>query len=91
MPREVGAHIAQLHAAAIGTCVPNRLVHHMFMNMLQMCISRHAGGSPAQCELLASYIRSLAQETSTPVYAFAQDVAASGGYWLMCAGAHAFL
>ena len=43
------------------------------------------GGSPAQSELAANYIRSKAEETKLPVWAFAEDVAASGGYWLMCA------
>ena len=43
------------------------------------------GGSPAQSELVAKYIRSKAEETKLPVWAFAEDVAASGGYWLMCA------
>eukprot|EP00892_Ulva_mutabilis_P004201 jgi/Ulvmu1/2152/UM129_0012.1 len=43
------------------------------------------GGSPAQCELIAGYLRSKATETNVPILAFANDVAASGGYWLMCA------
>ena len=43
------------------------------------------GGSPAQSELVANLIRKLAEEKHIPVYAFAQDVAASGGYWLACA------
>lgn len=46
---------------------------------------QRAGGSPAQCELIAGYLRSKAAETKIPVLAFANDVAASGGYWLMCA------
>eukprot|EP00951_Prasinocladus_malaysianus_P029136 scaffold267653_cov45-Prasinocladus_malaysianus.AAC.1 len=44
------------------------------------------GGSPVQSELITSYIRQKAEETKLPVWAFAEDVAASGGYWLMCAG-----
>lgn len=43
------------------------------------------GGSPVQSELVAQYIRAKAKETGLPVWAFAEDVAASGGYWLMCA------
>ena len=35
--------------------------------------------------LIAKRIRSLAEENDVPVYAFAEDVAASGGYWLACA------
>jgi len=43
------------------------------------------GGSPAQSEMIANHIRARAIERGVPVYAFAQDVAASGGYWLACA------
>jgi len=43
------------------------------------------GGSPAQSSLIASRIRRLAEEKKVPVYAFVEDVAASGGYWLACA------
>lgn len=43
------------------------------------------GGSPAQSELIANLIRRKADETGLKVYAFTQDVAASGGYWLACA------
>jgi signal peptide peptidase SppA len=42
------------------------------------------GGSPVQSDLIAEEIRHWADKTKTPVYAFAQDVAASGGYWLAC-------
>ncbi|HBS48947.1 MAG TPA: S49 family peptidase [Rhodobacteraceae bacterium] len=40
------------------------------------------GGSPVQSSLIAARIRRLAEETKIPVYAFVEDVAASGGYWL---------
>ncbi len=43
------------------------------------------GGSPVQSSLIAARIRRLADETETPVHAFVEDVAASGGYWLACA------
>ena len=43
------------------------------------------GGSPAQSSLIAARIQRLAQEKSVRVYAFTEDVAASGGYWLACA------
>lgn len=43
------------------------------------------GGSPVQSSLIAARIRRLAEETGTPVHAFVEDVAASGGYWLACA------
>jgi signal peptide peptidase SppA len=44
------------------------------------------GGSPVQSALIHARIRSLAEEFKVPVYVFCEDVAASGGYWLACAG-----
>lgn len=43
------------------------------------------GGSPVQSALIAGHIRRLAEEKKIPVYAFCEDVAASGGYWLATA------
>lgn len=43
------------------------------------------GGSPVQSTLIADHIRRKADEDEVPVYAFVEDVAASGGYWLACA------
>lgn len=43
------------------------------------------GGSPVQSALISERIRALALEHKIPVYAFCEDVAASGGYWLACA------
>ena len=43
------------------------------------------GGSPVQSSLLGRRIRQLADEKGVPVFAFAEDVAASGGYWLALA------
>ena len=43
------------------------------------------GGSPVQSSLIYKRIRALAEEKSLPVYAFAEDVAASGGYMIACA------
>ncbi len=48
------------------------------------------GGSPVQAALIAKRIRTLAQEKDIPVYAFTEDVAASGGYWLACAADHIY-
>jgi signal peptide peptidase SppA len=48
------------------------------------------GGSPVQSALLYRRIRQLADEKSVPVVAFAEDVAASGGYWLALAGDEIF-
>jgi len=43
------------------------------------------GGAPVQTALIAKRIRALAAEKKLPVYAFVEDVAASGGYWLASA------
>lgn len=40
------------------------------------------GGSPVQSSLIGARIRRLSEEKNVPVYAFVEDVAASGGYWL---------
>jgi signal peptide peptidase SppA len=44
------------------------------------------GGSATQSDLIAGRIRDLAKEKDVKVLAFCEDVAASGGYWLACAG-----
>jgi serine protease SohB len=43
------------------------------------------GGSPVQSALIAARIRRLSEEKGIRVYAFVEDVAASGGYWLAAA------
>ena len=48
------------------------------------------GGSPVQSAQIARRIRELADEKDIPVVAFAEDVAASGGYWLACAADEIF-
>jgi serine protease SohB len=49
------------------------------------------GGSPAQSSLIAARIRRLADEKEIPVFAFVEDVAASGGYWLASAADEIFV
>merc|ERR1712127_652736 len=44
------------------------------------------GGSPVQSHLIYSYIRQLADKNKIKVLIFAEDVAASGGYLIACAG-----
>lgn len=48
------------------------------------------GGSPVQSALIHDRIRALAAENKVKVFAFAEDVAASGGYMLMLAGDELF-
>src|SRR4051794_11125758 len=48
------------------------------------------GGAAAQSHLIFKRIRDLAEEKNVPVFAFVEDVAASGGYMLACAGDEIF-
>jgi signal peptide peptidase SppA len=48
------------------------------------------GGSPVQSHLIYLRIRALAVEKKLPVMAFAEDVAASGGYMVACAADEIF-
>ena len=52
-----------------------------------ICLSINSpGGSPVQADLIATRIIELAKVKDVPVFSFVEDVAASGGYWLACAG-----
>ena len=44
------------------------------------------GGSPVQSHLIYKFIRTQAKKTKKKVLVFAEDVAASGGYLIACAG-----
>jgi serine protease SohB len=44
------------------------------------------GGSPVQSRLIYKRIRDLAEEKNKKVLMFVEDVAASGGYMIACAG-----
>lgn len=44
------------------------------------------GGSPVQSDLIAAKLRSLAAKNKKQILVFCEDAAASGGYWLACAG-----
>ena len=44
------------------------------------------GGSPVQSHLIHDYIRQIAKKNEKKVIVFAEDVAASGGYLIACAG-----
>jgi len=49
------------------------------------------GGSPVQSHLIHQRIRSLAEEHKKKVLVFVEDVAASGGYMIACAGDEIFV
>jgi serine protease SohB len=82
-PRRGGVSLAS-HAAAIERAfrVSNLVAVAVVVNS--------PGGSPVQSALLCRRIRELAEEKHVPVIAFAEDVAASGGYWLALAGDEIF-
>ena len=48
------------------------------------------GGSPVQSSLIYKRIRYFADKREIPIIVFVEDVAASGGYWLACAGDEIF-
>jgi signal peptide peptidase SppA len=48
------------------------------------------GGSPVQSELIHNRIKELSVQKGIPVFTFALDVAASGGYFILCAGEEIF-
>ena len=82
-PRRDGVSLAS-HAAAIERAfrVSNLVAVAVVVNS--------PGGSAVQSALLFRRIRELAEEKQVPVIAFAEDVAASGGYWLALAGDEIF-
>lgn len=74
----------------------NAISHSRFEKVIESAFETHKlqavalilnspGGSPSQSSLIGTQIRRLAVEKDVPVYAFVEDVAASGGYWLACA------
>lgn len=72
----------------------NKLIEKAFNvdRLAAVCLSINSpGGAPVQAELITNRIISLAKEKNVPVYSFVEDVAASGGYWLACAGERIFV
>src|ERR1700676_1322538 len=53
-------------------------------------VSNSPGGSPVQSRQIYLRIRQLAAEKKLPVLVFVEDVAASGGYMIACAGDEIF-
>ena len=75
-----GALSLRSHAAALDRAFATR-------RLVAVALAINSpGGSPVQSALLYRRIRQLADEKKVPVFAFAEDVAASGGYWLALAG-----
>ena len=71
-----------------------KLVDKLFSNKKAPAVAliiNSPGGSPTQSSLIAEKIINLAKEKNKKVYAFVEDVAASGGYWLACAADEIYL
>lgn len=91
-------HHVRLHGAiGIGTPLRPAITAKDTENVLERAFSRKGiagvaisinspGGSAVQSALIHTRMRALAEKHKIPVYAFCEDVAASGGYWLACAG-----
>lgn len=95
-------HVVRLHGAiGIGTPLRPALTLQSLADTLDRAFSKKGiaavalainspGGSAVQSALIHDRIRALADEHKVPVYVFCEDVAASGGYWLACAGDEIF-
>ena len=65
----------------------DKLIEKLFSDKKSPAIAliiNSPGGSPTQSSLIAKKIIKLSKEKKKKVYAFVEDVAASGGYWLAC-------
>lgn len=93
----VVTHVRLEGAIGIGTPMRPALTLKSVNHMLERAFGRKGiaavaisvnspGGSPVQSALIHARIRELADEKGLPVIVFCEDVAASGGYWLACAG-----
>jgi signal peptide peptidase SppA len=91
-------HVVRLHGTiGVGTPLRPALTFSAVEQTLQRAFSRRGikavalainspGGSPVQSSLIHDHVRALSAKHKVPVYVFCEDVAASGGYWLACAG-----
>ena len=91
-------HVVRLHGAiGVGTPLKPPLTYQGIEETLQRAFSAKGiagvalsinspGGSAVQSAMIHDLIRSLAARHKRTVYVFCEDVAASGGYWLACAG-----
>jgi signal peptide peptidase SppA len=90
-------HVVRLHGTiGIGTPFKPPLTMEGLAETLERAFARKGiaavaliinspGGAAVQSALIHARIRALSAEKNIPVFAFCEDVAASGGYWLACA------
>ena len=72
----------------------NKLIEKLFSDKKSPAVAiviNSPGGSPTQSSLIAERIISKSKEKNKKVLTFVEDVAASGGYWLACAGNEIFI
>jgi signal peptide peptidase SppA len=91
-------HVVRLHGTiGVGTPLKPPLTMENLAETLERAFARKGisavaliinspGGTAVQSALIHARIRALADEKKVPVFVFCEDVAASGGYWLACAG-----
>jgi signal peptide peptidase SppA len=91
-------HVVRLHGTiGIGTPLKPPLTMEGLAETLERAFARKGiaavaliinspGGAAVQSALIHARIRALSAEKKIPVFTFCEDVAASGGYWLACAG-----
>ena len=92
--RMQGVIAAQARGAALSDAALAPLIERAFAKGKPAAVAlsiNSPGGSPAQSSLIASRIRRLADEKGIKVYAFVEDVAASGGYYLATAADEIFV
>ena len=67
----------------------DKLIDKLFMDKKCKAVAliiNSPGGSPTQSSLIAEKIIKKSKEKNKKIITFVEDVAASGGYWLACAG-----
>lgn len=91
-------HVVRLHGAiGVGTPFQPALTLKGLDDTLERAFAKKGiagvaisvnspGGAPVQSALIHDRIRELAAKHKVTVYVFCEDVAASGGYWIACAG-----
>lgn len=61
-------------------------------NLKAVCVLIDSGGgSPVQSDLIAAHLQLRSREKEVPLFAFAEDRAASGGYLIACAASQIFV
>lgn len=75
--------LVQLRTAAVGRNI--NLLPTSTAKALAVSINSQ-GGFPAQCEIIVNKLRTFCHQHHIPLLTFAEDVAVSGGYMILCAG-----